>query len=493
MTGYEYERKCAKLLEEKGFTNVKVTPKSGDQGIDILAKKGLTKYGIQCKYYEGVVGNKAVQEAFSGASFYDCNVAMVITSSRLTAPAKTLAKKLGVEVWEGIDAVYLQKNDAEYQRRERERREQEALWRKQQEEAEKQKRKQQREAAKQQREQAFLEWKTAYGTAFELREKFAQSEMEKCNDKKRKLTMQYEEISAEIFKLSLDQDKCRTELKSAPLFQFSYKKQLKQRIAELDAQIAEQNTLLEHSKLDLQNWEQECLSKAAQIETASKIKYPLPPFPQNLNRIKEKFLRIEVWKQAERLAHQYDPIRPSNENLKRLLLLHLWVVEQGYYRGNDFWRIFYDTFGYAFGEMLLAQLESEHKIKRIGENSYSVMDSCIADIEKAALAELCKYSADNIEKLQTAKKKELSFSFALYDERQFREIVCKEVMKAEKIECEELENKIFDNISKDKTREVIRDLKERGIIERRFSPFIGYYYTKGKNFEEIEKYIQGCR
>lgn len=487
MLGYEYESKCAKLLEEKGFTNVKVTPKSGDQGIDILAKKGSTKYGIQCKYYEGVVGNKAVQEAFSGAAFYDCNVAMVITSSRLTAPAKTLAKKLNVEVWEGIDAVYLQKNDAEYQRRERERREQEALRRKQQEEAE-----------KRQREQAFLKWKTAYGTAFVLREKFAQSEMEKCNDKKRKLTMQYEEISAEIFKLALDKDKCRTELKSAPLFQFSYKKQLKQRIAELDAQIAEQDTLLDHSKLDLQNWEQECLSKAAKIETASKIRYPLPSFPQNLNHIKEKCLRFGVWKQVERLAHQYDPIRPSNENLKRLLLLHLWVEEQGNYSGDNFGSIFRDTFERELYDILLAELERERKISitknRYGGNSYSLLDSSITDIEKAALAELCKYSANDIEQLWSAEEKYLSFHFRLYDERQFREIVCKEVMKIEKIKCEELEYKIFDNISKHKTCEVIRDLQERRIIERiDDSPFIGYRYTKGRNFEKIEKYIQGCR
>ncbi|MGF0007663.1 restriction endonuclease [Eubacteriales bacterium SGI.150] len=70
LTGYEYEKKCAELLKAKGFTDVKVTPGSGDQGIDILAKKSRKKYGVQCKYYEGSVGNKAVQEAFAGASYY---------------------------------------------------------------------------------------------------------------------------------------------------------------------------------------------------------------------------------------------------------------------------------------------------------------------------------------------------------------------------------------------------------------------------------------
>lgn len=105
MTGYEYEKKCAELLKTRGFTDVCVTPGSGDQGIDILAKKSGKKYGIQCKYYEGNVGNKAVQEAFAGASFYDCDVAIVITNSSFTRAAEEMAIKLGVELWSDINAI----------------------------------------------------------------------------------------------------------------------------------------------------------------------------------------------------------------------------------------------------------------------------------------------------------------------------------------------------------------------------------------------------
>ena len=38
------------------------------------------------------MGNKAVQEAYAGARYYDCDVALVITNSTLTGPAKELAK-----------------------------------------------------------------------------------------------------------------------------------------------------------------------------------------------------------------------------------------------------------------------------------------------------------------------------------------------------------------------------------------------------------------
>ena len=94
MTGYEYEKKCADLLKMKGFERVTVTPKSGDQGVDIIAYKGGAKYGVQCKYYTGTVGNKAIQEVFTGAKFYECDKAMVITSSVLTYPAKDLKRVL---------------------------------------------------------------------------------------------------------------------------------------------------------------------------------------------------------------------------------------------------------------------------------------------------------------------------------------------------------------------------------------------------------------
>ena len=58
MNGHKFEYKCAKMLRRKGFHHVEVTRKSGDQGVDILAYKGFSKYAIQCKYYSYPVGNK---------------------------------------------------------------------------------------------------------------------------------------------------------------------------------------------------------------------------------------------------------------------------------------------------------------------------------------------------------------------------------------------------------------------------------------------------
>lgn len=106
MEGHQFEHFCADILKKNGFENVEVTRGSGDQGIDILATKDGVKYGIQCKCYSSDIGNKAVQEAFSGKTFYHCHVASVLTNRHFTASAKELAESNGVLLW---DRDYLNK------------------------------------------------------------------------------------------------------------------------------------------------------------------------------------------------------------------------------------------------------------------------------------------------------------------------------------------------------------------------------------------------
>ena len=100
MDGHEFENFCATLLKQNGFKNVSVTKGSGDQGIDVLATKDDIKYGIQCKCYSSEVGNKAVQEAFSGKTFYNRHVGVVLTNNYFTASAKELAEKNGIILWD---------------------------------------------------------------------------------------------------------------------------------------------------------------------------------------------------------------------------------------------------------------------------------------------------------------------------------------------------------------------------------------------------------
>jgi HJR/Mrr/RecB family endonuclease len=98
MTGIQFEEFVKDLLKKCGYTNVETTKASGDEGVDIIAYRNGKKIAIQCKRYKGKISNSAVQQVYSGKSFYDCHEAYVITNSQYTENAVTLAKKLKVKL-----------------------------------------------------------------------------------------------------------------------------------------------------------------------------------------------------------------------------------------------------------------------------------------------------------------------------------------------------------------------------------------------------------
>lgn len=100
MSGEEFEVFCYKLLIKNRYENVRLTKSTGDQGVDIVATKNLIKYAIQCKCYNQPIGNKAVQEVYSGKDFYNCHVAVVMTNQTFTPSAKELAQKNNVLLWD---------------------------------------------------------------------------------------------------------------------------------------------------------------------------------------------------------------------------------------------------------------------------------------------------------------------------------------------------------------------------------------------------------
>lgn len=108
MTGEEFEIMCANLLRKNGFSNVSTTSRTGDHGIDIIAYKDGYKYAIQCKNYANKVGNKAVQEAYSGKAIYNANIAVVMTNNQFTPQAIEDANRLNVWLWDGIKIFQFQ-------------------------------------------------------------------------------------------------------------------------------------------------------------------------------------------------------------------------------------------------------------------------------------------------------------------------------------------------------------------------------------------------
>lgn len=100
MSGPDFERFCADLLRIHGYTDIYLTPASGDHGIDITAEKDSLKWGFQCKRWSDTkVDNTTVAQTYTGKALYDCDIVAIITTSGFTRQAESEAKQLGVKLW----------------------------------------------------------------------------------------------------------------------------------------------------------------------------------------------------------------------------------------------------------------------------------------------------------------------------------------------------------------------------------------------------------
>lgn len=97
MKGYDFENYCAKVLKSMGYSQVRVTPPSGDFGADIVAMdKKNQRWVFQCKRYASKLGNTPIQEIVAAKGHYHAVCAGVITNSTFTIKARQLAKENNV-------------------------------------------------------------------------------------------------------------------------------------------------------------------------------------------------------------------------------------------------------------------------------------------------------------------------------------------------------------------------------------------------------------
>ena len=105
-----FERLCQRVLREHGFTEVEVTGRSGDGGID---GKGVLRIGLvsfpvvfQCKRYEGAVGADKIRD-FRGALPGLTTKGLFLTTGRFSGSAQDEAIRPGVPAIDLIDGLEL--------------------------------------------------------------------------------------------------------------------------------------------------------------------------------------------------------------------------------------------------------------------------------------------------------------------------------------------------------------------------------------------------
>lgn len=115
---YAFERLAQRLLRECGFTDVKVTKKSGDGGIDGTGKlllQGIFSFYVafQCKRYKGKVGASEVRD-FRGSLGTNVEKGVLITTGAFTKEAKEEASSEGKRMIDLMDGEELIDKLAEY-------------------------------------------------------------------------------------------------------------------------------------------------------------------------------------------------------------------------------------------------------------------------------------------------------------------------------------------------------------------------------------------
>jgi len=110
--GEEFEYFCAGLLRDNGFIDVELTKKTGDLGVDILAKKEEITYAIQCKCHASNIGNQAIRDVYSGKECYHCMVGAVMTNRFFTKAAIKLAQEHNILLWDRDRIFQMIKNAA---------------------------------------------------------------------------------------------------------------------------------------------------------------------------------------------------------------------------------------------------------------------------------------------------------------------------------------------------------------------------------------------
>ena len=102
---YEFETLIGTLFERKGY-KVTITPRTGDYGVDVIAKNSFETIAIQAKKYcqNNRISNVDVQKLLGGMNYqdYQADRSILVTTSDFTKMALEQAKGNPIELWNNV-------------------------------------------------------------------------------------------------------------------------------------------------------------------------------------------------------------------------------------------------------------------------------------------------------------------------------------------------------------------------------------------------------
>lgn len=100
----EFEKFCGYLYERRGY-KAHMTATSGDEGVDLLLTKGGKTEVVQCKRYQGTVGQPTVRDLYGTMLHNDAIAGALMTTGRFSKAAETWAANKPIQLIDGSDLM----------------------------------------------------------------------------------------------------------------------------------------------------------------------------------------------------------------------------------------------------------------------------------------------------------------------------------------------------------------------------------------------------
>ena len=104
MDPYVFEYFVGAIFEQRGY-KATITTASGDEGVDVLLRKGLTKSVVQCKRYGDSVGQPVIRDLYGTMMHNKANEAYLVTTASITNQAKSWVRGKPIYLIDGFKLV----------------------------------------------------------------------------------------------------------------------------------------------------------------------------------------------------------------------------------------------------------------------------------------------------------------------------------------------------------------------------------------------------
>jgi restriction system protein len=108
MSAIEFEQFVADVFHRNGYS-AELTATTGDHGIDIILRKPGRMVVVQCKQWDGTIGEPVLREFYGSMVAAHADAGFVVTTSNFTSQAEVFVRNKPIELYniDSIVALYL--------------------------------------------------------------------------------------------------------------------------------------------------------------------------------------------------------------------------------------------------------------------------------------------------------------------------------------------------------------------------------------------------